>query len=227
MARALKVLIPIAAITSLVLLAGFYVYVGKVRSIAPPDGARADAVVVLTGDEDRITTATRLIAEGRGRRLLISGVHPSSRTPGELARRIGANTEIFACCVDLGHIALNTPGNADEARIWAHRHGFRSVIIVTSSYHLPRSIVEFARAMPDVELIGYPVRTRKGRLDTWWRHASTARLLGVEYLKLVAAAGRLVIERSLPSIFPPPPSRPLLPDERGLDAASALLGSGK
>ncbi len=197
MTRSLRLLIPITALVGSLALAGLYIFAGTVRSLIPAGVARADAIVVLTGGDDRVATGIELVTAGQGRRLLISGVHPSTGTR-DLLRRVGGNAA-FRCCVDLGHDALDTSGNAEEARDWAQTWGFRSLIVVTSSYHMPRSLAEFARVMPDTKLIPYPVRSRIYQLDSWWQHQPTARLMVTEYLKFLAASARLAVSRFIGS----------------------------
>jgi hypothetical protein len=62
---------------------------------------------------------------------------------------------------------------------------------------MPRSLIEFARVLPDIELLPYPVATRSLQLDTWWQHRHTARVMGVEYVKFLASAVRLAVARVL------------------------------
>jgi uncharacterized SAM-binding protein YcdF (DUF218 family) len=182
--------------------AGFVAFADMVRRLEPTPDPRADAIVVLTGDEDRIATGVRLMVEGRAHRLLISGVHPTTRMPTELKRRIdgadAARRNVVRCCVDIGHEALNTSGNAEEARRWVRANRFKSVIVVTSGYHMMRSRAEFARILPEIEVVSYPVRTgRNLQLDTWWQHWPTARLLMAEYVKFLGAFTRLAVWRVL------------------------------
>ncbi|WP_315855223.1 YdcF family protein [Chenggangzhangella methanolivorans] len=122
--------------------------------------------------------------------MLISGVHPET-TERELARAQPDYAAFARCCVDLGRRALNTAGNAVETRRWAVGHGFRSLIVVTSGYHMPRTMMELAREMPNVELIPYAVVTDRLKGEHWWRDLDTARLLAGEYVKYVAALVRV------------------------------------
>lgn len=223
MAKLIRTAIALCLVGGIAGGVGFFVFADTVRSLAPMDDSRADAIVVLTGDEDRIATGMRLMVEGRAQRLLISGVHPTTRKPTELNRRIdgadAARRAVLRCCVDIGHDALNTSGNAEEARRWVRANGFRSVIMVTSGYHMMRSRTEFARAMPDIEVVSYPVRTgRNLQLDTWWQHWPTTRLLMAEYVKFLGASARLAVWRVL--TFSEDQSRPSLP-AGGLPSASA------
>jgi uncharacterized SAM-binding protein YcdF (DUF218 family) len=171
-------------------LIGFIAFVGSVPPPVSMAPARGDGIVALTGGAERLSDALRLLASGRGRRLLISGVHPET-TDRELARAQPDYAAFARCCVDLGRRALNTAGNAVETRRWAERHGFHSLIVVTSGYHMPRTLMELAREMPNVELIPYAVVTDRLREEPWWRDWATAKLLAGEYVKYVAALVRV------------------------------------
>jgi uncharacterized SAM-binding protein YcdF (DUF218 family) len=153
----------------------------------------ADGIVVLTGGTSRVADAIELLAEGRGKRLLISGAHPST-TLSEIARLVPAREHLVACCVDLDHSAVNTVGNATETRRWTVSRGFRSLVVVTSNYHMPRTMAELARQMPDITLIPFPVVADKERAERWWTSPLTTRLLVSEYLKYILAQVRMRLE---------------------------------
>lgn len=161
-----------------------------------PAGApeRADGIVALTGGEDRIGEAVKLLVEGYGTRLLISGVNAMT-SKDALRAEAPAPAELYECCIDIGREARDTIGNASEAEAWTQTHGFRSLIVVTSSYHMPRALVELERVLPGVELVPHAVITGKLQMDQWWRHPETARLLFREYLKFLPAAARLAWTR--------------------------------
>lgn len=152
--------------------------------------ARADGIVVFTGGRDRIGGAIRLLAEGYAKRLLISGVHPDT-TEVAIAALAGGREDLFECCIDLGHSALDTIGNASETANWAERQGFSSLIIVTSSYHMPRSLAELGRVLPEARLEGHAISTSSIDLTHWWRTPRAVSLLLSEYVKLLAARARL------------------------------------
>lgn len=180
---------------ALLLAVGFAVFVSRARTLTEAGNATADAVVVLTGGEDRISTGLQLLKEGRGRRMLVTGVNRKTVTPAELRKRYADTEELQRCCVDLGREAVDTISNADETREWAEAHGFSSLIIVTSSYHMPRSLTEFARAMPWVRLVPHGVASRHYQLHRWWLHYPTMRLLTAEYVKFLVARARLGLSR--------------------------------
>jgi uncharacterized SAM-binding protein YcdF (DUF218 family) len=181
------------------LAGGFLWFLWRVPTAEVKLDRNADGIVVLTGGASRITDAIDLLASGRGTRLLISGVHRAT-TPGEIAHLVPEYQTLFACCVDLDHFAVNTVGNAVETRNWVRRHGFRSLIVVTSSYHMPRTMAELARQMPDVDLIPFPVISDRMRAEPWWANGPTARLLFSEYLKYIVAQVRMRLAPALPAI---------------------------
>lgn len=153
----------------------------------------ADGIVVLTGGSSRIADAIELLGAGRGKRLLITGVHKATSTR-EIMRLAPRYEKLVACCVDLDHSAVNTVGNAAETRRWVKSQGFRSLIVVTSSYHMPRSMAELERQLPEVRLIAFPVVTDKLRTEPWWTSLPTAKLLMSEYLKYMIARMRMRLD---------------------------------
>lgn len=183
----------IGAFVGALLLAGFFGFAEMIARTAPPADPRADAIVVLTGGSARIDGALKLLDEGRAGRLLISGVNPSV-TSADLADLVAGDLrDQLACCVDLGRRAIDTVGNAAETRDWVEANGFSSLIVVTSDYHMPRSMTELAGAMPAVALIPFPVSNPDLRFADWWQDRATFTLLVREYGKyLIAKARRLL-----------------------------------
>ena len=172
---------------------GFVWFVWHVPDTEVALDRNADGIVVLTGGASRISDAIELLAAGHGKRLLISGVHRTTTT-AEIARINPRYEGLVSCCVDLDHSAINTVGNAVETRRWVKDRGFSSLIVVTSAYHMPRTMAELARQMPEIALVPFPVVTDKLRNEPWWASAPTARLILSEYAKFVVAQLRMRIE---------------------------------
>src|SRR5260221_4307182 len=180
----------VVCLAVLVLLVGFVDFAERIAGAAPPVDPRAEGIVVLTGGAARIDGALQLLAEGRANRLLISGVNPMV-TRQALASTVSDGLRgVLACCVDLDHQAQDTIGNAVETRQWADERGFSSLIVVTSDYHMPRSMAELALAMPDKRLIAFPVTNPELHLASWWRDPTTLGLLLREYGKYLVAETR-------------------------------------
>jgi len=177
---------------ALVIVSGFWWFISAVPTHEVKLDSHADGIVVLTGGSSRVADAIELLSEGRGKRLLITGVHRAT-TSAEIARLAPAYGRLIACCVDLDHSAVNTVGNALETKRWATNRHIQSLIVVTSNYHMPRAMAELARQLPNVSLVPFPVVTEKMRTDRWWS-PPTARLLVSEYLKYIVAQLRMRLE---------------------------------
>ena len=191
-----RVLIGLASAAAWLLVLGFMLFAAAVMREPRAVPAAADGIVVLTGTEQRIVEGARLLKAERGSRLLISGVNKRTK-PEEVHRISGLPDALFGCCVDLGYEALDTAGNATETRAWAESRGYRSLIVVTSNYHMPRSLAVLRLAMPTIHLEPHPVPLKSQRPTAWWLHVATTRVLVSEYLKFLPTAARLVAARLL------------------------------
>jgi uncharacterized SAM-binding protein YcdF (DUF218 family) len=149
----------------------------------------ADGIVVLTGRASRISDAIELLATKRGKRLLITGVYPTT-TAAAIARLVPEHQQWVTCCVDLDHSAVNTVGNAIQTRNWVKLNNIKSLIVVTSNYHMPRTMTELAHQLPDVDLIPFPIPAEKVPIESWWSGLAPAKLLFAEYLKYLRAVVR-------------------------------------
>ena len=186
---------------------GFAGFLAQLRGTEVKPASNADGIVVLTGGSSRVSDAMELLAAGYGKRLLISGVHPTSAA-SDISRSLPDNQSLLSCCVDLDHSAVNTRSNAAETRRWAHERGFKSLIVVTSNYHMPRAIVELSHAMPDIKLIPFAVIGDKWRDEPWWTSGAALRLLLSEYAKYVAAEVRVRLADAGFELAPEPVERP-------------------
>ena len=197
LARAIGFLTMIVVVSGAVLLgAGFFWFVGQIQDEEVRLDGKADGIVVLTGAATRIPDAINLLTSDYGKRLLITGVHRTT-SEREIARLNALNERIFACCIDLDKSALNTLGNAIETRRWVRDRGFTSLIVVTSSWHMPRAMVELSHQLPDAKLIAFPVVSEKIRSEPWLTNPEIAKLLLSEYLKYVFAVVRIKLDPDL------------------------------
>jgi uncharacterized SAM-binding protein YcdF (DUF218 family) len=176
---------------ALIWTAGLFAFADRVQRMAPPVSvAEADGIVALTGASDkRIAEAMQLLQEGKGRRVLVSGVDRKV-TREELRKVTAAPSRLYDCCVDLGFDALNTLGNAQEIAAWTHAKRFDSLIVVTSDYHMPRALLEIRAVLPGVTLTSYPIITPSLDARRWWRTAGGAKFMTLEYCKYLVVLGR-------------------------------------
>src|SRR5215510_10465325 len=168
---------------------GFLWFIWRVPADEVTLDRNADGIVALTGGASRIADAIELLASGRGKRLLISGAYRATNSK-EISRLNPEFERWVRCCVDFDR-SLNTLGNAIETKRWAESRGFRSLIVVTSSYHMPRALAEIAHQLPDVALVPFPVVTVRQRSEPWWSGGARAKLMFSEYVKFIFAKLRM------------------------------------
>ena len=179
-----------ACLFALVLLIiGFIVFANGVDREHSEPQRSADGIAVLTGGMSRIDEAMKLLAEGKAKRVLITGVNRTTTTE-ELKELASQGDQYFTCCVDIDKEARNTIDNATETSEWVALNRYGSIIVVTSNYHMPRALAELGRAMPGVALIPYSVVDNNVHLEHWWVYPGTAKLLISEYLKYLPAVAR-------------------------------------
>jgi uncharacterized SAM-binding protein YcdF (DUF218 family) len=178
---------------TVVFLSGFLLFALHIPRVEVAPSHPADGIVTLTGGASRISDAVELLAARQGQRLFISGVNPTTSLT-ELSRLNPEFEKWFACCTELGREALNTSGNAQEIARWSRERGYRSLIVVTSAWHMPRALVELKREMSDIDLIPYSVVSDRMRDEPWWSSLQTARLLMLEYVKYLATRARIRLD---------------------------------
>jgi uncharacterized SAM-binding protein YcdF (DUF218 family) len=144
-----------------------------------------DAIVVLTGGSKRIATGVSLLSAGMAEWVFVSGVDPTVDMEEVLAQS-GSGPTGLTHRIEAGHGAVDTAGNAQETAEWMHRRGYHSLRLVTGNYHMPRSLFEFSRTLPDVMIVPHPVFPETIRRAHWWSPATSALIIS-EYNKFLIA----------------------------------------
>jgi uncharacterized SAM-binding protein YcdF (DUF218 family) len=176
-----------------VALAGFVWF--SIPPAAENQPEPTDAIVVLTGASLRLPSGVDLLREGKGRALFVSGVSRQVDLDDLLRQAGGATPQSLTRCIVIGYQAENTVGNAIETAQWMRRQGYHSLRLVTSWYHMRRSLLEFRRAMPDAAIVPHPVFSGQVKRQGWWAWRGTAGLLIGEYGKYLAALFLPVVDQ--------------------------------
>ncbi len=188
MARGFRALRYAVTIMLAAYLCGFGYFLEALNPASLDAATHTDAVIVLTGGNGRVAAGISALQAGLAGQLFISGVHPTTEI-AELARVNGQSSPLFACCVQIGHKAADTIGNAAESAAWMRQHGYGSLRLVTSDYHLPRALLEFRMALPDATVVPNPVRSRS--------RVRLLPLLLAEYSKYLITLGRYEVSSAL------------------------------
>ncbi|MBI5165708.1 MAG: YdcF family protein [Magnetospirillum sp.] len=168
---------------------GLVWFAALVADAAPDLDTRTDAIVVLTGGSERVTTGLVLLEARLADRLFISGVHRGVEVHDLLRQSHVALPEVETV-IELGYAADDTVGNAAETAAFMAKARLGSLRLVTAGYHMPRSLLEFRRALPHATIIPHPVFPDAVKSRQWWRWPGTAALFATEYSKYLAAIAR-------------------------------------
>jgi uncharacterized SAM-binding protein YcdF (DUF218 family) len=174
--KILRFLLFIFVCAVLTWLGGFLLFIHTLPQTVPGPDIQADAIVVLTGSPCRVTTGAQLLAKGYADQLFISGV------PEQLSKRtvlLGGNCPSYFSEGELadllprtsvGNQATSTMENAHETLKWVQQNNIKTIRLVTSALHLPRSLIEFQRLMPEIKIIAHPV-TQPSLMEKNWYHS--------------------------------------------------------
>lgn len=135
----------------------FTIHIIKQRAIV---GSRADAIIVLTGDKKRINTGMKLLKNNYAKHLFVSGVD-SKASLEDISMHLDSfqkeDFEQLKPHIELGYSSNTTLQNAEESAEWIKKNNYHSIILVTSNYHMPRSLKLFKKLIPNVQFTPYPI----------------------------------------------------------------------
>ncbi|HLI12265.1 MAG TPA: ElyC/SanA/YdcF family protein [Alphaproteobacteria bacterium] len=186
--RRLAVIGGVAAALAILWVGGLVWFSRQVPTTVEQPDATTDAIVVLTGGSERLEAGLALLEAGRAKKLFVSGVYRGVEV-NELLRLARRSPAHLDCCIALGHAADSTYSNAMETAVWMAAENYHSLLLVTAAYHMPRSLLEFRRAMPGIKLIPHPVFPERVKSD-WWLWPGSAELIIGEYDKYLLALAR-------------------------------------
>ena len=127
---------------------------------------RADAIISLDGDRPRrLRKAVELAAEGVAPTLVV--VRAQAAAP-ELLKARELPFEVLSVVPE----PSTTRGEAREVARLAGERGWRRILVVTSTYHVPRARLSFRRGlMCELAFVSAGCRRRRLPLDVSWEIA--------------------------------------------------------
>lgn len=160
-------------------LGGLILFSRYIPVMPPSDVPFTDGLVIFTGGKTRLHVALDLFDQQKANYLLISGVNPKS----SLQNQISGLKEVSK--ITVGYKGQDTRGNAEETALWAEANQIKSLRLITSNYHMPRSLLELGRVLPELKIIPYPVVGESFKNPKWWLNEDTLSHVIQEYHKFL------------------------------------------
>jgi uncharacterized SAM-binding protein YcdF (DUF218 family) len=139
-----------------------------------------DAIVVLAGGRGRVDEGVKLFKGGTGKHLFLIGVDPLVKKADLYTENSWERSgeEVY-----LEKASRNTLENAIFSREMMQKNNVRSMLLITSRYHMKRSLLIFRSILPkDIAIYPHPVAI-KSSTEQWWSHGGSLRLLFSEFYK--------------------------------------------
>ncbi|PID30510.1 hypothetical protein CR983_02545 [Candidatus Saccharibacteria bacterium] len=143
-------------------------------SDAPSDIAgceRADVIIAVSGGDTRARTqeAIDLYQQGWADKLIFSGaaLDKSGPSNAEVMRQQALAQNVPAAAIVVEPLGETTAENAEKTTSLLHDENTRTAILVTSSYHAKRTLLEFQSTAPDIEFRISPA-SGDSQWSVWW-----------------------------------------------------------
>ena len=179
----LKSILGLSLVVIVVWAAGMVVFAARVPDQVADEKLKTDAIVVLTGGSGRLREGLNLLMANRARQMFVSGVYRGVDVK-QLLALLQQRPDDVEGRISIGN-AVDTIENALETRTWMSANGYTSMRLVTAAYHMPRSLLEFQNAMPDVKIVPHPVFPEHVKQEKWWMFPGTFTLMATEYNKFL------------------------------------------
>ena len=174
-----------------IILVGFIWWIIFLFNILPknyysktfPDSSYDTGIVVLTGGKMRIERGMEILQKGYAEKMFISGVFMPSEIETKF-RIEKSKKDLLDCCINFGAKAKNTIENAVEVNQWLSDNSeIIKIILITSYYHLPRSILMFEKKI-DRNLEVFPVPAVE-KVNLFEQPIFHIKLITSEYFKVI------------------------------------------
>ena len=187
----MRALFSILMAMALLWCGGLAWFIQNLPDTSVPPSVHTDAIIVLTGGTERVEHGLEMLGEGAAPVLFISGVGSHVTLPQMVAAHASLSVQQKIAArhaqIVLDYVANSTQTNAGQAAEFVAQQHLHSLRLVTASYHMPRSVLEFRAAIPGAAIVADPVFPEGFHRHAWWQHEATRRLVLSEYHKYFAA----------------------------------------
>lgn len=191
MCRCLKIASFLCAVAALLILAHFFLFEQMGKFIYEKDALKpADVIVVLAGKEDgSVEYGVKLFKDDWAKkdRIIMSGGPLLWKfTAADIMKRQAESLGIPGKNILLEGKSTTTVQGAKYTRDILHKHGYRSMILVTSPYRSKRAALIFRKVMGDgIRVVCAPVENSWFRFGGWWKRPRERKAVLWEYVKFI------------------------------------------
>ena len=150
-----KLALYIFSLIILFLIYGFVIFLKKIQYNQVNFNYQTDGIAVLTGGKGRISLGLELFNKNNNLKLIISGVDKKvsdkSIIPNDLKNKSN---------ITIDKDSESTYQNAKIINKWASKYKLQNITIITSYYHMPRSMILMQSLTPNINFYAYPVEKK-------------------------------------------------------------------
>ena len=150
-----KVAIYIFSLIILFLIYGFVNFFEKIHNNQVNFNNQTDGIAVLTGGKGRINLGLELFKKNKNLRLIISGVDKKVSDKSIIPNNLKNKSSIT-----IDKISESTYENAKIINEWTSKYKLQNVTIISSYYHMPRSMMLIQSLAPTINFYAYPVEKK-------------------------------------------------------------------
>jgi uncharacterized SAM-binding protein YcdF (DUF218 family) len=160
-----------------------------------------EAIIVLTGGSNRIDTGLELLKINSSKRLFITGVNSNIAKVIDVLKIFSSLPLALQSQIEFGQKATNTFENVLEVKEWLELNKVNSITLVTSSYHIPRSLLIFKDGLPGIGLEAYPVFSNRFKNQDWWKDKKSIIFFLKEYTKYSLVFAKIYTKKYLKELY--------------------------
>lgn len=132
---------------------------------------KADVIIAVSGGDTAARTqeAITLYEHGWAPRLIFSGAALDKSGPSNAAvmRQQAINQGVPASAITIEQQSETTEQNAAKTSSILESKDTKSAVVVTSAYHMKRTMMEFRKKAPNIAFRAHPV-TADDQWSVWW-----------------------------------------------------------
>ena len=177
-----KLALYIFSLIILFLIYGFVIFLKKIHYNKVSFNYKTDGIAVLTGGTGRINLGLELFNKNKNLKLIISGV---DRNVSD--KSIIPNNIMNKSSITIDKDSESTYQNAKIINKWKSKYKLQNVTIITSYYHMPRSMMLIQSFTPTINFYAYPVEKKISNKISFRENILYYFFLTEEYIKYLVS----------------------------------------